>query len=92
MSPRDFFTVVSVAVFVVGGVAYAVRGDRDPVAKPATPSTGLHIYLAHGDRLVYLCQSSKPIQQVINCDNGESVLLTADLANELVLSTKELNK
>lgn len=91
---RFYLEALAVVVVILGLVTgaatwlYSVPG----VAKPATPSTGLHVYLSHGGRLVYLCQSSKPIQQVINCDNGESVLLTANLANELVLSTKELDK
>ena len=83
-----------VVAFVLFGVALGgwIGISKRQDANPSTPSTGLHVYLSHGGRLVYLCQSGKPIQQVINCDNGESVLLTANLANELVLSTRELDK
>lgn len=83
---RILFTAASVAVFAFGVGAWLGRWRGEQV-KPAPTSTGLHVYLSHGGRLVYLCRSGKPISQVVNCDNGESVLLTAGLANELVLST-----
>ena len=88
---RTVFTAVSVAIFTFGAGAWLGRHRADQVKAPQA-STGLHVYLLDGGRLVHLCQSSKPIQQVVNCDDGQTILLPATVADNLVLSDREIGK
>lgn len=61
-----------------------------PVKAEEPKEAVIYVYTAHDGRALFLCETTKEVAQVIQCANGNTVILTQSMARELVLSTMPL--
>lgn len=71
-------------------VLIAAAWQSRPVKAEEPKEAVIYVYTAHDGRALFLCETTKEVAQVIQCANGNTIILTQSMARELVLSTMPL--
>jgi hypothetical protein len=90
MSKRILLSSFGVALPFLVAISVWFFGEA-PKAKDQPES--LHVYVADGQGLIYLCATGMAVSgQVVQCLDGNVILLTAGLYEKVVMSTVKIGE